>query len=369
MRSLRDQYAKSWYLSQNIMDDFQDIRQAIDEFDYELMELIGEGGFAKVFTVLHRKYNQRFALKVLFLSQTNNNESKLESYLKEVSTLEKICHPNVICIYKYFRDRNHVYIILEYCPNGSLKDKIEKEGALSGTEFISIAKQILSALAYFHEQNISHGDIKPANILFDEYNRPKLGDFGLADTIINGSLSENYLCSPAFAPLEVLKRIPYDPFLADMWSFGITCYFMKTAMLPYEGCRNKAELMSAIEINAIWSTYFGPDLKVIMEGTIHNDPKKRKTAAQLLADPLFNQTLLPKKTISRQSSSSRISAQSSATFPNKKISSAFSSINIGILPKTFTNSAHNVLLVKPKIPQKPLKNIFAAIHENMPNEH
>lgn len=283
--------------------DRKEIKRAVEEQGYDLLDLIGSGGFAQVYTVMHKKYNQVFALKVMNIG--TDNTARLESYRNEVSSLEKLIHPNIIAIYKYFRDRKRVYMILEYCPNGSLKDVIEKNGPLGKKEFIAISRQILSALAYLHSRRVSHGDIKPANILFDRHNRPKLGDFGLADfQFSDKTLCMNYMCSPAFAPPEILRRIPYDPFLADMWSFGVTCYMCKVGNLPVVFSKNKEDFICAIEERTVWLINDDLDLKTIVDATLQRDPDNRLTADSILINPIYRCTL---KSVARTSSRYSIS--------------------------------------------------------------
>lgn len=259
----------------------------MDREGCDLLEPIGSGGYATVYKILKRNYDTIFALKVIKFDQSQAGKTP-KACCNEAKNLEKINHPNIINIYKYFYDEMYMYMVLEYCPNGSLKDLVEQKGGLRKNEFVQIARSILEAINYLHKHNISHGDIKPANILFDSYNRPKLGDFGLAEYREGvKKLKRNYTCSPFFAAPEILCQMPYDPYKTDMWAYGITCFYMREGRLPVDHCSNVKEIISKIE-NPMsrFSQYY--DLSIILDATLTMNPMNRVSAKELLSYPLFD---------------------------------------------------------------------------------
>lgn len=263
---------------------YREIVQIVAANGYELLDSIGQGGFATVYRVKHVVYNRIFALKVMPMQE--DNQCRIQSFLNETESLTKIFHPNIISIYKFFKDEKYFYIVLEYCPGGSLKDLIEKKKTLDKELFISISKQILNAISHLHEKNISHGDIKPANILFDDYYRPKIGDFGMAQYHEDQFfLKSSYMCSPAYASPEVLLRKPYNPFKADMWSFGVMCYHMAMGTLPLQ-CHCMKDLICLVSVKETWFTRVNY-LRPIVNNTLVECPRKRLSAKELLALPLF----------------------------------------------------------------------------------
>jgi len=85
--------------------------------------------------------------------------------------------------YNWYETRNHFWIILEYCSGGDLFSLLEKEKKLPEESVKKFAFELLEGLSYLHSQGIIFGDLKPANVLLDEFSRLKLCDFGLAKKI------------------------------------------------------------------------------------------------------------------------------------------------------------------------------------------
>lgn len=127
-----------------------------------------------------------------------------------------------------------MYIFMEYCRNGELFDRINKEGPLSEKDAAKVFQQVLSALVYLRASGLSHRDIKPENILFDEQWNAKLIDFGFGCE--GAARLRTTVCgTPSYTPPEIIRRQAYDPELVDVWSLGVTLYAMLAAELPFEG--------------------------------------------------------------------------------------------------------------------------------------
>lgn len=167
-------------------------------------------------------------------------------------------HPNIILLYDHFVEGNELFLILEYCPSGSLKDHISPGRPLSMNIFRSVCTQILSALCACHDKGIAHRDIKPANVLIDVHGRPKLADFGLGVFCAKGNCVNCDAVSLAFAPPEFFKEKSIDPFKADVWSLGLLFLMMATGRLPWRGrlmelpfCRKAPTMAPSISIGSM----------------------------------------------------------------------------------------------------------------------
>ena len=138
-------------------------------------------------------------------------------------------------MYEFFFDNtlSSLYIFLEYCNWGSLQDLVDRKGPIKPPLLDLYYFQILNALSYCHEKNIAHRDIKPSNILLDSYGRIKLADFGLSRKLEKGEIIHSYGGSRQYMPPEVICRNQVDPFLANIWSLGITFYVMALSMWKY----------------------------------------------------------------------------------------------------------------------------------------
>lgn len=283
-----------------------EISQLLEKHEYKFLEVLGSGSFAKCYKVLSTKYNQIFAAKTMkithqnqnVLSQTTGNSKLPISVVAEIDSLVNIIHPNVIHIFEFFLEENdYFFIILEYCTGGSIADLVKKNGPLHHHQLYDISKQILRALKEIHSLKIAHKDIKPANILIDCHGRPKLADFGLAqhsgsenlDNRTGGSLP---FMAPEYFSVNVRKSggeqaRHIDPFQADIWSLGITFYYMATGTLPYLW-KTRDELKKMIARGAImYPNTFSTHYKELLCGMLSPFPDKRKSIDELLEMPIF----------------------------------------------------------------------------------
>ncbi|KAH0795913.1 CAMK family protein kinase [Histomonas meleagridis] len=262
-----------------------EIQKILPEHHYHFKKTIGAGGYGTVFLVRSEKYNQDFCVKRISQPETAYDETK-----NEATTLFGLCHPNIISMYEFFFDESYtnLYIVLEYCRGGSLKDVIEKEGPIHPPKLYSICYHIIKALLHCHEQNVAHRDIKPANILLDNYGRPKLADFGLSKKLERGEKDNSYAGSHPYMAPEIINRQKVDPFLADIWSLGITFYTIAFGRLPWL-VHTKDELNIAISIgNFAFPSYADSRFCLLIRSMTAVDPAKRAPLSKLLRSPLFD---------------------------------------------------------------------------------
>ena len=154
---------------------------------YILDCMIGEGANGTCYLVYSEKYQTAFLCKCIQLLH-GSERSRLEQYHREIQSLSLLIHKNIVKIYDCFSESNYLFMIMEYCPNGSLADYINKYAKtakyVNYTFVRKIVTDILLALQYCHDvKHISHHDIKPANIVLDSYGNAKLCDFGFSAII------------------------------------------------------------------------------------------------------------------------------------------------------------------------------------------
>lgn len=219
------------------------LKETLEGKGYTLGRIIGEGGFAKVYLVSRIHGGHIMCAKVIYANCAILKEqcqAVKDTYNAEMSLLKMVNHPNVISIYNYFVVGHFHIIVLEYCPNGTLADLIRKK-KLSRKELFKYTQELLNSLKCLHAMKISHHDIKPSNCLIDNYGRLKLSDFGLAQRYFDAE-SAMRRGTLAFVAPEVIKEGVYDPFKADVWSFGVTLYYMATGRLPFHEAHSIARL-------------------------------------------------------------------------------------------------------------------------------
>jgi serine/threonine protein kinase len=223
----------------------QEIQDSLSSHDYTLLEQIGAGGFGIVFRVeSHRYPGESFVAKVMLYSPDTLTASE-----KELDILLTLSHPNILRVYAHWLSEHCCFVILEYAPKGSLHSFIQVNGPVSTIQFKIWGRQILEALNYCHSRKVFHGDIKPANLLLDTWNRIKLADFGLSGRVTDRWLTPGCGSMPYMSPEMILKCCD-DPLASDVWALGVTLYQIAVGRLPWQS-QKRAELSREIALGVV----------------------------------------------------------------------------------------------------------------------
>ena len=260
--------------------------------DYTFTTMIGKGGFAEVYLVTHAQYpNKKFVAKVMSID-ASEMEQKWEIFDGEVQSLLLLDHPHIIRLYDYFKVSNQFYLILEYCPNGSLHDEIISSNGLSMDRFIKISTEVVDALAYCHSHNIAHRDIKPENILLDENCRSRVADFGFSIRTEDGELLRNFSGSFLYTAPEIFQKKAHDPKAGDIWALGVSFTVMVTGSSPWQSdsMGGIKQLAAAGVLN--FKKKIPEQLETIIRKMLVVEPSQRITMQQLRKEPFFNQPML-----------------------------------------------------------------------------
>ncbi len=202
---------------------------------YTLLEKIGGGGMAVVYKSKDTLLNRFVAIKVLRV-EFSTDEEFVKRFNVEAQSVASLSHPNVVSIYDVGFQNNIHYIVMEYVDGLTLKEYINKNGALDWQEAIKISIQICSAIEHAHKNNIVHRDIKPHNILMTKEGIAKVTDFGIARAVTSSTItmvgstigSVHY-----FSPEQARGGFIDDK--SDLYSLGIVMYEMVTGRLPFDG--------------------------------------------------------------------------------------------------------------------------------------
>ena len=249
----------------------------LESRNLQFQKVLGKGGFGIVFLVYSNQYQDSFALKRIPLNKFVPSE---------IESIVQLDHPNIIKAFKHETFREYVYLLLEYCPT-SLEELVNTNKPLVRNQLISISRQILSAISECHKNRIAHRDIKPSNLLMDSYKRVKVTDFGLSQQICDGNITDKCCGSFHYKAPEVLSNASHDPFKADVWSIGVTFYYLATGRLPWPSEDRKICLRSIL-LGTV-NTEGVPDLhyEKIIKACLKFNPKERPTVEMLLADSIF----------------------------------------------------------------------------------
>jgi serine/threonine protein kinase len=145
---------------------------------YRVKRRLGGGGFGEVFLADDEKIpSRKVAIKVL----ARPGDTDQSDLLWEMRTLAQFNNRHVVAFYHHFTDGDRLYLVMEFCPGGSLADRLAKSGHCSVDQVFAWGVQLCDTLALVHGEGIVHHDIKPHNILFGADGTIKLGDFGIAN--------------------------------------------------------------------------------------------------------------------------------------------------------------------------------------------
>jgi serine/threonine-protein kinase len=146
---------------------------------YKIEEPLGVGGSSQVYLARDQALNRDVALKVLDPAAAADGNLR-RMFVKEARALAQLSHPNIVAVYDVGEVDDSPFIVMEYLPGGSMKQRIEQAGPLKTGDAVRIAIEVANGLAFAHSKGIIHADLKPANILFDANDTAKICDFGIA---------------------------------------------------------------------------------------------------------------------------------------------------------------------------------------------
>uniref|UniRef100_A0A2K5LK20 Maternal embryonic leucine zipper kinase n=1 Tax=Cercocebus atys TaxID=9531 RepID=A0A2K5LK20_CERAT len=255
---------------------------------YELHETIGTGGFAKVKLACHILTGEMVAIKIM---DKNTLGSDLPRIKTEIEALKNLRHQHICQLYHVLETANKIFMVLEYCPGGELFDYIISQDRLSEEETRVVFRQIVSAVAYVHSQGYAHRDLKPENLLFDEYHKLKLIDFGLcAKPKGNKDYHLQTCCgSLAYAAPELIQGKSYLGSEADVWSMGILLYVLMCGFLPFDDDNVMALYKKIMRGKYDVPKWLSPSSILLLQQMLQVDPKKRISMKNLLNHPWIMQ--------------------------------------------------------------------------------
>ncbi len=203
---------------------------------YRILHRLGVGGMSDVYLAFHESLERHVAFKVMRSDLTNSPEH-LKRFLQEARAAASMVHPNIVQVYDVGEIQGCQYIAQEYIAGSNLRAYIQRQGALSVEETISILLQVSAALGKSASIGIVHRDIKPDNILLNSDGEVKVADFGLARAFSSkNNLTEVGIAlgTPTYMSPEQVQGQTVDS-RSDLYSLGVTAYHMLTGRPPFEG--------------------------------------------------------------------------------------------------------------------------------------
>ena len=187
---------------------------------------IDQGAFAKVIHVKEKGTKKDFALKIV--NKSESNIDLINRMKEEILILKQLEHQNIVKYYGQFENLNQLFIKMEYLKYGTLENWMKTHKNISEEEASLIIKEVLSAIAYLHQNQICHRDLKPENIMFAKENdlsSIKIIDFGLSLQNVDSLFNSDYCGTLIYMAPEEIERKSYY-LSVDNWSIGILMYML-----------------------------------------------------------------------------------------------------------------------------------------------
>ena len=179
---------------------------------YRLLGLLGSGGMGAVYQAEDLSSGRRVALKLIG-SEFTSSTSAVERFRQEGRLASLIAHPRCVFVLAADEDAGRPYIVMELMPGSTLQELVEKQGSLPQTEAVAKTLDVIEGLQEAHRLGVIHRDVKPSNCFVLDDGRVKIGDFGLAKSLIHtGSLTRTgtFLGTLLYAPPEQIKGETID---------------------------------------------------------------------------------------------------------------------------------------------------------------
>ena len=269
------------------MYDFISSKGVDPETEFDLIELVGQGNYGRVYKAIHKKTGKIYSAKIAYIEKAN----EIESFKKEINILSQCNNQYIVHYYGSYIKGHQIWIILEFCDGGSLYELIKiLPRNLNEEEIASLIYMILKGLIFLHENKKIHRDVKSENILLTHEGIAKLADFGVSTQLMHSfSKKITKIGTPFYMSPEVIMQNKYD-YKCDIWSLGITSIEMAEGEPPFSKVKGYWVLKKIIthppkglKNKEKWSKEFND----FVEKCLIYEPEKRPSAKELLEHPFI----------------------------------------------------------------------------------
>ncbi len=258
---------------------------------YEVLQVLGKGGFGIVFRAFDDVLQRVVAIKVMAPQLAATSPAR-KRFLREARTSAAVRHENVVQVYEV-AEQPLPYLAMEFIPGETLQQKVDRNGPLEVSETLRIGRQIAEGLAAAHATDLIHRDIKPANVLIEggPAQRVKITDFGLARAADDASISQSGIIAgtPMYMAPEQALGYKLDQ-RADLFSLGSVLYQMVSGRAPFRANSTLAVLKRVADDTPRAIREIIPEtppwLCAIIEKLHAKNPDERYQSAREVADVL-----------------------------------------------------------------------------------
>lgn len=269
---------------------------------YRILRVLGQGGFGITYLALNVMLDKKVAIKEFFpkdfcgrdntshltLGTQNNAETVLKlkhRFLKEAKNIDTLDHPGIVKIYDIFEENGTAYYVMDYIDGENLNEIVKRNGPLAEATAVKYINQVGNALDYIHSRNMTHFDVKPANIVVRRSdNQPILIDFGLSKQFdIHGDATSTLMhgISHGYSPIELYNAGSIASFSpqTDVYSLGATLYFLIVGAVP-------PDASSVLNNPSVLQGHLSEDIENVVCMAMHPISSQRISSVRILLQGL-----------------------------------------------------------------------------------
>ncbi|XP_059948401.1 LOW QUALITY PROTEIN: inactive serine/threonine-protein kinase PLK5 [Mesoplodon densirostris] len=261
---------------------------------YRRGKLIGKGAFSRCYKLTDMSTSSVFALKVV--PHGGGGAGRLcpgDKVEREIALHSRLRHRNIVAFHGHFADRDHVYMVLEYCSRQSLAHVLEARQTLTEPEVRYYLRGLVSGLRYLHQRRIVHRDLKLSNFFLNKNMEVKIGDLGLATRVGPGGRCHRVLCgTPNFLAPEVVSRNGHSC-QSDIWALGCVMYMVLTGAPPFVAAPLSEMYQNIRDGRYPEPAHLSPNARRLIARLLAPNPAERPSLDHLLQDDFFTQGFTP----------------------------------------------------------------------------
>jgi len=258
--------------------------------DFQLLKVIGSGGYSKVYQVIHKATRKVYALKVMSKGRIAAKGEE-RNILAEKRILQRLAHPFLVKLYYAFQTPDKVYFALDFVNGGELFFHLQQVGSFPEERTRFYVGEIACALEYLHSEGVVYRDLKPENILLHSSGHVRLTDFGVSkvlDTTGGPAFTETLVGTDEYLAPEVLLAQPFS-FPIDWWALGVVTYEMLTGLPPFYDQDKKRMFEKVIHEPVVPPPGVSPACAEAVQFLLAKDPSTRvNTLADLAGTSWFS---------------------------------------------------------------------------------
>ena len=242
--------------------------------DFDLLKVLGKGGFGKVMLVRKKGTTDIYAMKVLkkeaVIRRNQVTHTKTETHI-----LKQIRHPFLTRMHFAFQSEGKLYMVLNYLPGGELFYRLKREGRFSVERVRLYAAEIGLGLGHLHSLDMIYRDLKPENILLDEVGHICLTDFGLSkESVATVNAAKTFCGTPEYLAPEILENKGHGT-AVDWWSFGTLLYEMMCGLPPFYDTNVQRMYTKILSSPLRFPSYLSEDARGVLTGLLKRPVSER----------------------------------------------------------------------------------------------